>query len=305
MFSDRTPIYVGAITFLLIVATPYAAAGVPIRSQDGPLRVVESYLRATQARDFGTAYSYISNTDQRIRDKAGYLRSQEYLSGFALELANRLVAKMKVWVINQKVGPAKARFEVGYRRPAGDEISSRLFDWNASKLNALPQSEQRRLAEALENFQRSGKMVSLEGHETLDLVREKDGWKIFLDWAARSRVIFASTTPSSGALEVQFPRNDFLVATNEPFQIDFTVRNRSPRATVARLTHLIEPRGLAKNVEMIACGSLSPLRLKPGQAREVSSSYILGGDLSPRSRLLIIYQFTLESKLAATNPSRE
>jgi hypothetical protein len=229
---------------------------------------------ANQFHDFETAYGYISDTDQVVRDKASYIRSQENLSGFALELAKRLTANMKALVIDQKLGSKRARIEIGYRRPAGDEISSRLFDWNASKLNALPEIEQLRLVKAWEDLRKSGKIVTLEGQESFDLVREKGGWKIFLNWAARSRVIFKAITPRSGALEVQFRRNDFLVETNEPFQIDFTVKNRSAGVIVTRLALLIEPLRSAKNVAMIACGSLSPMQLRPGETRELFSSYI-------------------------------
>jgi hypothetical protein len=240
------------------------------------------------------AYNYISDVDRRIRDKASYLRSQENRSGFTLELSKRLTANMKVWPIHQKVSPEKAHFDFGYRVPTGDEISSQLFDWNAVKLNALPESDQRRIFENLDAVGKSGKMIMLQGYESFDLVRQKDGWRIFLDWPSRSRVLFKSIRPVSGELEVNFLQNDFLVANNEPFEIDFTVKNKSPHAIVARLNHIIEPHGVAKNLEMIACGSLLPLQLRAGEIREISSSYILGGNLVSKAQVSIIYQFNLE-----------
>jgi hypothetical protein len=150
-------------------------------------------------------------------------------------------------------------------------------------------------------------MVTLEGRETFQLVREKDGWKIFLDWAARTRVVFKLRVPRSGELEVQFARNDFLVEMNHPFQFDFTVKNRSARPIVVRLDHVVEPRRFVNNVEMIACGSLQPLRLEPGETREVWSSYILSG-VSARSRLSIVYQFGLtprKDEMPASRPARQ
>ena len=289
-----------ATLLCLVAAACYSESEVPNRSGENPLQVATSYLKAVQARDFETVYSYISDIDQRVRNKASYLRSQENLSGFALELSKQLAAGMKVSVINEKVTLKKAHFEVGYSLPTGDEISSQLFDWNTTKLNALPERAQQRIVTTLENLRKAGKMVTLQGHETLDLVRQKDGWKIFLDWPSRSRVVFKATKPTSGELEVDLLHNDFLIANNEPFQIDFTVKNRSPHTIVARLTHLVEPRRIAKNLEMIACGSLLPLRLRPGETREISSSYILGGDLSPKLHVSIVYEFTLEPEAAET-----
>jgi hypothetical protein len=45
---------------------------------------------------------------------------------------------------------------------------------------------------------------------------------------------------------------------------------------------------------MIACGSLLPLLLHAGEIREISSSYILGGNPAPKAQVSIIYQFTLD-----------
>ena len=91
------------------------------------------------------------------------------------------------------------------------------------------------------------------------------------------------------------------MANNEPFQVDFMVRNKRQRTIVARLNHLIEPRRLANRLEMIACGSLLPLRLRPREIREISSSYIFGGELAPKARISITYEFVLDSRAAKTN----
>jgi len=296
LFSCKKLIFATGLLLVLLLGAvvDHPVSAVSEGSKEIPFQLAESYLKAIQARDFATAYSYISDVDRGVRDKANYLRSQENLSGFALELSKRLTANMKVWAIHQKLSPDKAHFDLGYRVPTGDEISAQLFDWNATKLNSLSWSDQRQILKTLEDLGKSGRMITLQGYESLDLVRQKDGWRIFLDWPSRSRVIFKSIQPASRELEVDFLRNDFLVAVNEPFQIDFTVKNKSPHALVARLNHLIEPRRLAKNLEMIACGSLLPLQLRAGEIREISSSYILGGSLAPKTQVSIIYQFTLE-----------
>ncbi|MGH7798625.1 MAG: hypothetical protein ACREQ2_27475 [Candidatus Binatia bacterium] len=284
---------VSFITGFLILRASISFCAPPVASPSAQaLDVVRAYLRATHARDFRSAYNYISSADQKIRDEETYVKSQESFDGFALELARKLAADLQVRVIEHDASTAKTRLEVAYQVPTGDEISGQLFDWNRSKLNALPPSAQQRLAGALDDVKKQGKMTSLEGRQTFRLVREKNGWKIFLDWASRARVIFKSLVPRTGELEVQFARNDFLVAMNDPFQIDFTLKNRSARPIVARLNHLIEPRRFADNVEMIACGSLAPARLDPGEIREAFSSYILGG-VSAKSRLSIVYEFSV------------
>lgn len=293
-FAGSKVILLTAVVLWFGVASVHSVSAVPNGSQKHAFQIAATYLKAIQARDFAMAYSYISDTDQSVRDKASYLRSQENLHGFALEISKRLVAGMTIWPIQKRVGSDKAHFDLGYRVPTGDEISAQLFDWNATKVNALSKGDQRQILARLENLGKSGKMITLQGYESFDLVRQKDGWRIFLDWRSRSRVVFNTIKPGSGELEVDFLRNDFLVANNEPFQIDFMVRNNSHHTIVATLNHIVEPRRLAENLEMIACGSLLPIQLRPGETREISSSYILGGEIAPQTRLLITYEFALQ-----------
>ena len=140
--------------------------------RSAPVDVVKAYLQAIHARDFDAAYSYISSADRRARDKQGYLRSQQSLSGFALQLARRLSADMEVWLIEERSGPNRALVEVGYRLPSGDEIAPQLLDWNPDKLNALSAKEHSAIVEALEKSEKNGKIVTVEGRETFEILLE-------------------------------------------------------------------------------------------------------------------------------------
>jgi hypothetical protein len=295
MKSFVLALVIGTVSIAAVSTIPPGAKANPLtQSREQPIDVVKAYLQASYARDFATAYRFISAIDRRIRDEKTYLRSQENFDGFALELARKLAAEMEVWVINQKITSTKARFEVGYRLPTGDEIASQLFDWNLDKLNALSPDEQRRLFEKVDNVKNRGKMITIEGRETVDLVSEKSGWKIFLDWSSRARIVFKALQPRSSELEVQFLRNDFLVKIDDPFQIDFTVRNRTDRSIIVTLNHRFEPPRMAENIDMIACGSLAPFRLGPQATQGISSHYLLRAGIPKPTRLSIIYDFTAQ-----------
>jgi hypothetical protein len=286
---------IGTVSIATALRVPAGATANSLnQSREQIIDVVKAFLQASYARDFATAYRLISSIDQRVRDEKIYLRSHANLNGFALELARKLAAEMEVWVIDQKVGPSKARFEVGYRVPTGDEIAAQLFDWNPAKLNALSPNEQRRLFETIDSAKNRGRMVAIEGRETFDLVPEKSGWKIFLDWSSRARIVFKALQPRSGELEVQFLRNDFLVKIDDPFEIDFTVQNRTHRSIIVTLNHRFEPRRMAENVDMIACGSLAPFRLGPQAIQGISSHYLLRAGIPKQTRLSIIYDFAAQ-----------
>jgi hypothetical protein len=269
------------------------AQATAMSSRETAFEVVKGFLRATRARDFDTSYRYISSLDRSVRDKNTYLRSEENFSGFALDLANRLAAAMDVWVIEHKLGSTKARFEVGYRAPTADEMAPQLLDWNPEKLNALSSTEQTALVESLEKLKTTGKMITIEGRETFDLVSEKDSWKIFLDWRSQHRVVFKTTQPGVPELAVRFLRNDLLVKREEPFQVDFKITNRTNREIVVKLNHLFEPRQVGKNIDMIACGSLVPLSLRPQETQDISSAYLFRGNIPMKTPLEIIYDFRL------------
>lgn len=261
--------------------------------REAAITVVKAYLQATRARDFDTAYGYVSSVDRRVRDKNTYLRSQESFKGFALDLAKSLAANMQVWLIRQKSGSPVIQLEIGYRAPTADEVFSQLHDWNPHKLNTLSPPQQSALLEALAKLKSSEKMTTIEGRETFELMREKDGWKIFLDWSSQRRVLLKSSQPRPEDLTVEFLRNDLLVKNEEPFQVDFKVTNRTNREIVVKLNHLFEPRQIEKGIDMIACGSLVPFRLLPHETQAISSSYLLRGTLPAKAPFSIIYDFNL------------
>jgi hypothetical protein len=158
--------------------------------------------------------------------------------------------------------------------------------------------EQSRLFEAVDSIKKRGNMITIEGRETLDLVQEKSGWKIFLDWRSRARIVFKAVQPRSGELAVRFLRNDFLVKIDDPFQIDFAVKNRTDGDLMVKLSHLFEPRRIAESVDMIACGSLAPLHLRPHEVQSISSHYFLRASIPKLIRLSIIYDFTVQPTVA-------
>jgi hypothetical protein len=257
-----------------------------------PVEVAQAYLRATHARDFDTAYRYISSADRRVRDKQSYLRGQQVLSGFALDLARWFAAEITVWTITERSSTNRARLEIGYRLPSGDEVADQLHDWNPDKVNALSAKEQRAILSVLDKLKQSGKMITVEGREAFDLHLEKDGWKIFEDWKSRRRVLFQAIQANPANLEVKFLRNDVLVKGGEPFQVDFQVTNRTERDMWVKVKHSFAPRQIENNIDMIVCGSLVPFRLDPRETREFSSAYILRGSIAAKPQISIIYEFS-------------
>lgn len=281
----------GAVFCLLIATLTYfrLAGARPPRTE--PIDVVKAYLKANYARDYENAYRYISAPDQLVWNETSYVSQSRSFTGFALELAQTLAESMEIWVMEQRLDSARASYRIGYKVPTVDELSSLLFNWDPDQLNALSRSRQEQLLEAVGRLRKDGKMIMIEGQETVDLVSDEDGWKIFLDWASGIKVTLKADTAASAGVEARFVQNALIVKKDEPFQIDLKITNRSKRPIVARIVHRVEPRDLENHIDMIACGALRPLTLQPGEVQEISSGYLIRNGAANGSHIGIIYEF--------------
>src|SRR5215475_12560183 len=288
--------FAGAAIFSLLIAAVFyfqtAGAKPP---QMEPIDVVKNYLKARYARDYPDAYRYISSRDQLVWNEKSYASQSESFVGFALELARNIAESMEVWVMEQQMSSGRVHYKIGYRVPTADELSSLLFDWDADKLNALSRPRQAQLLESLWKMKKDGKMIMIEGQETVDLVSDEGGWKVFLDWASGIKVTLKVDLASSSELDARFVQSELIVKKDEPFQIDLKIKNRSTRPIVARIVHHIEPRDMENHLDMIACGALRPLALQPGDVQQISSAYLIKDGIRAAEKIDITYELKLES----------
>jgi len=291
---------------LLLLLLPAAAAKflTDDRSPESPQEVVRSYLKAIHSRDPREAYRFISSADGRLFDQESYVQAQAQLGGFTLQLARQLTAEMEIKVVERETKDHRARLTIDYKLPAADELAGLLYNWDQEKLNALPRAEQRRIIDALEKIKKARGMITTEGRETYELIKEDGKWKIFLDWASKIQVSFDAAVPNNSAVDVDVLTRKLFASVDEPFQTSLKVRNRGGREVVARIEHRIEPKESAGQVAMIACGFLRPLTLQPGEVREVSSAYLLDPGFAKNTALSITFVFDLASAPRADNLGR-
>ena len=284
-----------AVFGLLTAAVLYFQPAGAKPPQVEPIDVVKAYLKANYARDYQNAYRYISSQDQLVWNEKSYASQSEGFTGFALELAQTLAASMEVWVIEKQLSSNRAHYKIGYRVPTADELSALLLDWEPAKLNALSRPRQEQLLETLGKMKKDDKMIMIEGQETIDLVADRGGWKVFLDWASGIRITLKADSAPSTEVEARFVQNELMVKKDEPFQIDLKIKNRSKRPIVVRIVHHVEPRDMESHIDMIACGALGPLALQPGDVQQISSAYLIRDVIQAGEKIDITYEFKLES----------
>jgi hypothetical protein len=182
--------------------------------------------------------------------------------------------------------------------PTADELSELLFEWDPDKLNALSRSQQQQLLETLERMIQNGKMITIRGQESLNLIADGGDWKIFQDWESGTKVGFKIVVPPSSGIEAQLLNNEFLVKKEDAFQIVLRIQNRNQRAVLARIVHRVEPADMADSIDMIACGALQPLTLEPGSVQEISSAYMIKDETRAGTKVAITYDVQLEPLLS-------
>jgi hypothetical protein len=242
---------------------------------NAPVMVIRSYLKATYVRDYRAAYDSISAADQRVRDKSSYVQGREEFTGFTARIAGTLADFMDLKVIEESSEFDRSKIKVEYSVPASEDVSSLVFGWNSEKLNALSTRDQARLLDALAARKRSGNLTKVQGHETFELIREENGWKIFQDWAGGTKVKVHTILAGRSDVQIKLLQPDIITKGEEPFQINLKIRNPGTRRVVLVMRHLIEPPEAAEYLEMIDCGLSRHIVLEAGTQQEFSMAYLL------------------------------
>ena len=285
-----------------ILLAPVALAGVYLRNESGdesqmnaPLTVIKSYLRATYARDFRQAYRLISAADQRVRDEKSYVQTQGEFTGFTAQLAGTLADFIDLQVIEQSSEGERSKIKVSYSIPSAEDVSSLVFNWDSEKLNSLSQAEQKQLLSRLVERKRNGSLIAIGGVETFELTREANGWRIFNDWAAGTKVKVRTIFAETSDIDVQSLQNEIIAKGDEPFQVNLRLKNRGAERMILAIRHLVEPPSAADELEMIECGVSRPIALGAGSEQEFSMAYMLSESTRRSVRdLTLTYAFEIK-----------
>jgi Cytochrome c oxidase assembly protein CtaG/Cox11 len=276
--------------FLIILAAPTPEAAEQQTNLDDPARIVQGYLRATYARDYVEAYRYISTADQRVRDLNLYAQQRGAFMGFALQASRNLASFIEIRPTHQQLASNRIRAvaKVAIPEPA------QLFNLDPRRLNAMSIDARRQLIESWEKKQRDGSFEVIEIEEKLELVKEGDEWRIFLNWAAGVKIPFQLALANGRDLDVALSKGEVVVQPGDLFEISLKIKNRSGQPVVARIGHLVEPREVANFLDFVECGFLLPITLQPEKEQEYSARYLLRGGLPEGvHHLNLTYDFSL------------
>jgi len=282
-----------SITWLFGYCHGLSAAERSLNFQD-PFVVLEAYLRATYARDYVNAYKLIAAGDRKVRDLNRYVQQRGPFNGFTLELARKLSMSIEIKTIQRKESAGRVQAVINYKVPDPKKLAPWVLNWDQYRLNSLSAADRNQVIENIEKKQRDGTLEMSEGEETFELVKEDEGWRVFLNWAAGVKVPLRLDVSKSEGLDVKLSKNEVILQPGDLFDIVLKIKNRTHQAVTARIGHLVEPGAIADYLDFVQCGFLQPVTIAPDNEQEFSGTYLLRGSLPEGvHQLNLTYDFRL------------
>ncbi len=294
-YLRKSFLIVTASSALSILPAIYFLEGLSRSPSNDPVRVLTQYLKAAYARDFRAAYRFISSQDKRLKNEKTYVRERGPFTGFTLEMARRLAAHIEAAPVKKDISGNHAHIKLKLKLPDANKLSPQLLEWDDERLNALSAKEQGTLLEMLDKRQKEGKLDTIEGEEAFELVKEREGWRVFLDWAAGVRIRFAASVPPYSPFAAEPVQKEIVTQPGELFTVAYRVNNLSQGQVSTRIVHHIESKSVAQYLDIVECGLLFPVKLLPGEKAEYSTTYQIRGDLPEGVRqLAVTYEFKMD-----------
>jgi hypothetical protein len=144
------------------------------------LTVLQSYMAAVYARDYATAYQWISAADRRVKSLAHYEQDNQPFTGASLVLAQRLAREMVIReaVVERQGDRATVRTTLSLPDGNAEDVSRLLLA--PGGFEEAPRNELEERMAKLEALIASGQLPRLEVEDTWTLVRDPSGWRILL-----------------------------------------------------------------------------------------------------------------------------
>jgi hypothetical protein len=255
-----------------------------------PEDVAREYGRGVYANDADALWPLISSADHHAKDQATFRRQQRDLRGFTRQAVRQLAGYITATPVNVVHTGERAKVTLRFRLPDANaaDIRRLMLDWDEARLDALPEVDRGRITASLEQLHKNGALPTIEGDETIELVREEGTWRVFLNWAGGVRVRFAAAVPSGGALDVSVTPAEVVLAPGEQLRVTVRASNRVGREVTTRVGHRIEPEADSRHLALLLCPLFIPVTLRPGETREFTAEYLLLADVPKEVRALTV-----------------
>lgn len=146
-------------------------------SGPSPNEVLDNYLDASLKGRYKEAYSYVSAEDKAIKDLQSYLKENENEDS---PFAQAIVSRVSYKILKLEKSDKKATADVEITLPDFGSIFADIM--GAAFISAFGGGDDKEMEKILAKKFENGEVPLITKKETFSLVKEEDGWKVFLDW---------------------------------------------------------------------------------------------------------------------------
>ena len=279
---------------LLIGLALWASLWSGVAYASSPQEVVKTYLRAVFARDYRTAYQWISREDQKLKSRNVYVREKGAFSGAALEVTRTLASLIRFDDFNTVLEGDRATVTFTVTLPNANDptIQNLVLEFDEERLAALPAAERQARVDRLREMARTDHLPVIVGDGQFELVREDESWRMFVNWAGAVMVRFEGVTKAG--LPWEFAPVQPVVRANPgvTLQTFYRVKNVSDRQITGKARHVLDPPEETGHLEIVTCFCFIQQTLDPGEEQELPVSFRVNYEV-PKSitKMRVRYEF--------------
>lgn len=261
----------------------------------GPERVLKSYLQAMYARDAEAAYALISRPDRTEKSLKDYRSETGAYGGAVLKLSRALAGAIRFEEMKVSVEGDRATLSFSAHLPDANDpaLEPIVHGFDKVRLGALKPDELGGKTARIRELTAAGKLPFIHSpDERWELIREADGWRVFVNWAQAVEVRFDAVVMGNLGWEFTPLRSRILAKHGETIEMAYRVRNTGTRETVGKARHIIGPHAQAAHMEIISCFCFLEQTLKPGEEAELPLVFRINFDAPENIRRFIVrYEF--------------
>lgn len=277
---------------------PILAAGAVLAAGGGAFLAVRApsaeqvatrLLRARYVNDAAAVYELASAADRRWRTREQHLAGHPPFPAEFRELIDELARYIEIRGVDSDLQDGGGVVTVHGAAPNANhpELRALLYgtgDHAAATLRAR-RAEMRRRG-------RAGELPAIEFSEEVELVREQEHWKVFLDWAVGYAIRFRAETREELPFAFSVEPERITLKPGETGSAVFHVRNLSEDTITAKAGHLLDPPVAHLHVELVQCFCFFEDTFAPGEERQLPVVVRLGWDVPPGlGAITMLYEY--------------
>ena len=253
-----------------------------------PLATVEAYARAVYARDYPSAYDYLSADDREAVSRKAYVAQYDSFEGAQLSIGRHLAGLIEFQnpQVAETGNEATVTFHV--RAPDGNApaVAAILDQAAAERADAAA------LKAEVDDLLASGELPFLEGNQSFEMKRSSGRWGVDLRLGEAALVTFSAGVQAGLPWKFEPLQSSARMLPGDRVLAQYRVKNLSNQTLTGKADEDTFPETLADKLYFYQCFCMIQLTLAPGEEQTLSVVVALTEPLATdQKELQVHYDF--------------